>query len=147
LTREVLDREEGTEQGTHLIPELERSSVALDKCILKWQNSAEKVNEHVINVEQKLTDMENMIIADESGIELLTQQSIILASQLRKIEPAFEFIRKVKGSITDVKRENANIRFSLEEAGKKIENMKSSKEHFELHNGELREKASSSVAK
>jgi len=46
-------------------------------------------------VEEKLNDMEKKIKADESGIELLTQQSIILASELSKLEPEFKSIRKV----------------------------------------------------
>jgi len=78
-----------------LIPELERSSIALDRDILKWQSSAEKINEQVTHVEEKLNDMEKKIKADESGIELLTKQSIILASELSKIEPEFKSIRKV----------------------------------------------------
>jgi len=143
---EILNRENGVD-GTDLVPELERSSIALDRDILKWQNLAEKINEQVIIVEEKLNDMEKKIKADESGIELLTQQSIMLASELSKIEPEYRSIRKVWSSIAEVKRENANIRSSLLEAGKKIERMESGKERLELNNEELRVKATLSVKK
>jgi len=146
LIREVLNLENGHDE-TDLVPELERSSIALDRDILKWQNLAGKINEQVINVEEKLNDMEKKIKADESGIELLTQQSIMLASELSKIEPEFKSIQKEWSSIAEVKRENANIRSSLVEAGEKIERMESGKERLELINEELRGKATLSVAK
>jgi len=84
--------------------------------------------------------LEKIISANESGIELLTQQSIILAAHLRKIEPRFDSIGKVKRSIEEIKTENANIRSSLVEAGERIEKLKSDKQQFELQNSELQKK-------
>jgi len=91
--------------------------------------------------------MEKIIIANESGIELLTQQSIILAAHLRKIEPAFDSIGEVKSCIEEIKTENANIRSSLAEAGERIEKLKSSKQQFELQNSELQKKAAVTTEK
>lgn len=117
----------------------------LDNDILDLQNKTEEVNKNIIHEEKNLTDTEKMISVNESGIALLTQQSIILAAHLRKIEPKFESIGKAKSGIEEIKSENANIRSSLVDARKRIEKLKSTKQGFELHNSELRKKAAFTV--
>ena len=123
-----------------MVPELEKTSISFDKDILKLQNQTEKINKNVINEEKKLSDLEKIISANESGIELLTQQSIILAAHLRKIEPRFDSIGKVKSCIEESRFENANIQSSLVEAGERIEKIKSGKKQIELQNSELQKK-------
>jgi len=145
--REVRSSEYETEQAPALVPELERTSIAFDKDILKWQNQTKEINKKVIDEENDLTDMEKIISANESGIELLTQQSIILAAHLRKIEPAFESIGKVKSFIEQIKSENTDLQSSLVDAGERIEKLKSSKQQFELQNSELQKKAAFTTEK
>jgi len=144
-TRDVRDSKYEPEQTPALIPELERTSMILDKDILELQSKTEEVNKNIINEEKNLTDNEKMISVNEYGIALLTQQSIILAAHLRKIEPKFESIGKVKSCIEEMKIENANIRSSLVDARERIEKLKNTKQGLELHNSELEKKATFTV--
>lgn len=146
-TRDVPGSEYETLQTPALIPELERTSRNLDNDILEWQKQTEKINKNIIDEEKHLTDTEKIVNANETGIELLTQQSIILAAHLRKIEPKFESIGEVKRSIGEIKSENANIQTMLVDLGERTEKLKSTKQEFELHNSELQKKATFTIEK
>jgi len=147
LAIEIRDPEERADQASDFIKELESSIAEFDKDIFKYENLTGKINESVKDIDDKITVMEKSIKADESGIEVLTQQSISLAAQLNKIEPEFESIQKAYSCIDDIKIENADIHSILAKVGKRMEKLKSSKELLEQHNRKLQNKAEFSNAK
>jgi len=147
LTAEIGGREAGIGQDTPLVSELERTSIKCDKDILKWHNKTEKINSTVTEDEEKLVEMEKKIKTDESGIELLTQQSITLASKLKKKEPAFESLCKVKSCVADIKSNNVSVQSSISKTGERIEKLESSKLLLEKENGELQQVAVQTTAK
>lgn len=78
--------------------------------------------------------MERLVKIHESDIVSLTQQSIVIALQLNKVEPSLKSHLMLKSCIRDTENKNENVRSSLDEAGKGIEKLQSRKEQLETQN-------------